>query len=335
MDNASYSKRWMWTDKYRPRTIDALDFNPKVTRMISDLARNKAGFPHLIFYGPPGAGKMTRIHVMLRELYGPDIDSMKLLTKQMGSKFINIVTSKYHMEINANEFGGNDHHVIQAVLEDIVTMPRVDVPFRTVVIKDMDCLSSNAQHSLRRTMEVYIKTCRLILCCNTICHIISPIRSRLQSIRVGAPTVEEIHNVLTTITEAEGGRQPPDATIANTCDRSLTRAIMMLQSARFGTPPWIQFIDDLGKRAATNQGPESLLEIRVRLYRLLTNCIPPTMIIKQLTKSLCLHHPSDLGRMEIHMRASELEHQMVKGSQPIFHIEALVAAAMHIFRNTK
>lgn len=32
--------------------------------------------PHLLFYGPSGAGKRTRMMAALRELYGPSIDKV-------------------------------------------------------------------------------------------------------------------------------------------------------------------------------------------------------------------------------------------------------------------
>ena len=96
--------------------------------------------------------------------------------------------------------------VVQEVIKEIAQHKQLDShakhPFKgfffscvlvvVVVLNEVDSLSPNAQAGLRRTMEKYTSSCRLILCCENSGRIIAPIRSRCLCLRIAAPNPQEV-----------------------------------------------------------------------------------------------------------------------------------------------
>jgi replication factor C subunit 3/5 len=66
---------------------------------------NAGDFPHLLVYGPSGAGKKTRIICVLRELYGAGVEKLKVehqtFTTPSNKKIeVTSIASNYHIELN-------------------------------------------------------------------------------------------------------------------------------------------------------------------------------------------------------------------------------------------
>ena len=82
----------LWVDKHRPNCLSKLDYHANLSSRLEALVRPPVraraarlshahhhvtpaqaadgDLPHLLFYGPQGAGKKTRIMALLRAIYG-------------------------------------------------------------------------------------------------------------------------------------------------------------------------------------------------------------------------------------------------------------------------
>jgi replication factor C subunit 3/5 len=198
-------------------------------------------FPHLLVYGPSGAGKKTRIVATLKELFGPGVEKIKIdarvfqTTSNRKLEF-NIVASVYHLEITPSDVGNYDRVVVQDLLKEVAQTQQVDQAakqrFKVVVINEADHLTRDAQAALRRTMEKYSPNLRLILLANSTANIIAPIRSRTLLVRVAAPTHEEICAVLASSAKKEGwpAVKGLHQRIAEESGRNLRRALLMYEA---------------------------------------------------------------------------------------------------------
>jgi len=342
----------LWVDKYRPNSLDKLDYHENITKQLRALTQLN-DFPHIIFYGPPGAGKKTRINCVLKELFGSGVEKMKTIQKEYqtpsGRKIdLNLVVSNYHIELNPGQVTTQDRVIIQNVIKEIAQTQQIDSSaqkkFKVVLLNEADHLSKDAQHALRRTMEKYSANLRLILCCDNTSKIISPIQSRCLLLRIAAPEEKDIINILNQVANKEGIKLPQKfaATISRKSNRNLRRALLMLETARVQQypfsedqdvilPDWETYIKNLTNMILQEQSPERALQVRGKLYELLTHCIPPTLIIKTLALELAQNVDNQL-KGKIFQEAAKYEANLQKGNKAIFHIEAFVIKVMAIYK---
>ncbi|KAJ0966376.1 hypothetical protein J5N97_027514 [Dioscorea zingiberensis] len=346
----------LWVDKYRPRTLDKIIVHEEIAQNLKKLV-SEQDCPHLLFYGPPGSGKKTLIMALLKQMFGPGAEKVKLENKpwkiDAGSRTIELelttLSSTHHIELNPSDAGFQDRYIIQEIIKDMAKIRPLDAKgkrsFKVLVLNQVDKLSKEAQHSLRRTMEKYSASCRLILCCNSSSRVTEAIRSRCLNMRVSAPTPEQIVKVLEFIGKKENLQLPPGFTarIAAQSNRSLRRAILSFETCRVQQYPftanqaispldWEQYVSEIASDIMKEQSPKRLFLVRGKLYELLVNCIPPEIILKKLLSELLKKLDSELKHEVCHW-AAYYEHKMRQGQKAIFHIEAFVAKFMSIYKS--
>ncbi|XP_059475628.1 replication factor C subunit 3 [Neocloeon triangulifer] len=342
----------LWVDKHCPKSLQKLDYHEEQALQLKHLVQ-QGDFPHLLVYGPSGAGKKTRVMCLLRELYGSGterlrIEKMEFQTASKKRLDITTISSNYHIEVNPSDVGIHDRIVVQELIKTAAQAQQFDVngqrSFKVIVITEVDNLSKSAQHALRRTMEKYVSTCRLVLIANSTARVIPAIRSRCLGIRVAAPTNEQICSTLQNICRKEGLNLPLELAkrIAIASGRNLRRAILMTEacktkqypfegSQQVVVPDWETYIVKTAHMVVQEQSPQCLHKIRERVYELLIHGIPAEYIFRGLLKNLVKNCDGQL-KAQVTQYAADYEEQLHKGSKAIFHIEAFLAKFMVLYK---
>eukprot|EP00747_Dinoflagellata_sp_TGD_P161862 gnl/TRDRNA2_/TRDRNA2_178842_c0_seq1.p1 gnl/TRDRNA2_/TRDRNA2_178842_c0~~gnl/TRDRNA2_/TRDRNA2_178842_c0_seq1.p1 ORF type:complete len:356 (-),score=93.12 gnl/TRDRNA2_/TRDRNA2_178842_c0_seq1:131-1198(-) len=346
----------LWVDKHRPKTLDDVDYHGELSERLKRLASSK-NQPNMLFVGPSGAGKSTRIHALLREVYGPGVDSIKVETRSVAPNpntpsntvDIQVVVSNYHLQLSPSDVGSKDRAVVMQLIKETAQHPPLGgVPFKVVVIEEAGSLSSQAQAALRRTMERYMRTCRLILTCESASQLIAPLRSRCLAVRVSAPSNEQIQAVLQKVAKIENIKLPSElaARIAEKSNRDMRRAVLMLECAHSQSYPfskdqkvppeaWEVAIEKVTKKMVQEQTPKMVMEVRGMLYELMAACLPADFILKEMCRRLAAEMNDEEVKQKTINAAAHFESTMRQGSKDIFHLEAFVLRFMADYKASK
>ena len=202
----------IWVEKYRPKKLSEIAGQDEVVNRLQSFV-DKKSLPHLLFAGPPGSGKTTAALCIARELFGEG-------------------WRQNFLELNASDERGID--TIRTKVKDYArTRPIGDVPYKIVLLDESDALTPDAQHALRRTMEMYTHTCRFCLDCNYSSRIIEPIQSRCAIFRFRRLNEKDIAQYLKRIARAEKLTLTEDGikAIAYVSEGDMRRATNILQAA--------------------------------------------------------------------------------------------------------
>ena len=292
----------LWMDKYKPRKLEELTFHPNQTELLKSLSENSE-FPHLIFYGPDGAGKKTRVHCFLSKVYGDGIYKMNTVNKELKLKSRSIsymvTSSNYHLEFCPSDVGNNDKFIISNVIKETSSFAQLDSEsqknFKVIVLLEADKMTKEAQSALRRTMEKYSENCRIIMIVNDLSAIIDPIRSRCFSLRIPAPNAKEIKEVLKKIKKEEGVEMNENQidSIIEKHGKNVRECITCLQMTSLGNynnrvyePEYVNIFNSINKQIMREQSAKSLREIRSLFMELLIHGFRAPYIIYKMTSDI-------------------------------------------------
>jgi replication factor C small subunit len=308
----------MWSEKYRPKTLEEIVNQTEIVTRLKTFVEEK-NLPHLLFVGPAGVGKTTSILALARDLYGPSYRN-------------------FILELNASDERG-----IGIIREKVKNFARTSaiaspVSFKILIMDEADHLTSDAQHALRRTMELYTNTCRFCLLGNYSENIIDPIQSRCSVFRFSPLEEVELKNYIKEIALKENLKIVDEGldAIYQASKGDVRKAINMLQAAAANQT----LIEDVTiYNLLGNVSPEKVkemlsvalegkfLESRDRLRELLIDQgLAPEDIIRNIYREI-MRNPSLTEQMKIRLSdiIGEVDYRLTQGSRAEIQLSTLLA----------
>ena len=200
-----------WVEKYRPQKLDDIVGQEAIINRLEKYVGEES-MPNLMFTGPAGVGKTTTAIALVKSILGE-------------------YWKQNFLELNASDARGID--TVRNNIKSFCRLKPVGAPFRIMFLDEVDNMTKDAQHALRREMEMYTKTASFILSCNYSSKIIDPIQSRCAIFRFTPINEADIVKRLEYICNEENVNYTPEAleSIVYFSEGDMRKSINILQAS--------------------------------------------------------------------------------------------------------
>lgn len=331
----------LFIDKYIPKSFDDIQHNHEIIKKLKNLIECD-NIPHIILYGQTETGKKTFINLFLKCRYGNGVTNLKQNTLEMPNNKISFTyfTSKYHFYLQMKDYNVYDRVIIQTFIKDISKTKNMFSGYHTIIIDKAEKLNIDAQQSLLRTMEKYVKNCRIILLVNSDYNLIEPLTSRCIQLRLKTPSNAEIEKILYHIIEKECFKIEKKVIekIPIVCENKISHCINFLQFLKedYGTPSldmdiqtiYYSFdivkknIDMLVNMLFNEKDIEFLKEANNTLNDLIIHTIDPKIVMKDIFNSIIKSNKIKNAKIinELVFLTDDNYNQLGNHNKPIYHL---------------
>ncbi len=193
----------LFIEKYRPKDFSEIVDQEEVCELMKQFA-DKKNMPHLLISGVHGSGKSSAAIAMLNLMYNDSWEDNTTIFRtadlmDMGRDYLEKEEHFSQLYESGKSFLSNIKYIISTYA---ATKP-INAEYKVMLFEDAYALSHDVQHSLRRTMERYSKTCRFIFVTTNASSLIPPISSRCLPIFFKPVTNEGIKKKIQNIAKIE------------------------------------------------------------------------------------------------------------------------------------
>ncbi len=305
----------IWVEKYRPKTLDEVVGQDAIVRRLKGYVEKK-NIPHMLFSGPPGTGKTATAIALTRDLFGE-------------------VWRENFIEMNASDERGID--VVRHKIKEFARTTPISAPFKIIFLDEADALTADAQAALRRTMEMFSKSCRFILSCNYVSRIIEPIQSRCALFRFKPVPKEAMRKRLLEICEKEDVKITDDGleVILYISAGDFRKAINILQAA--AAVGELIDAEKIYQVSATAQPKEiseiietalngNFLEAREKLSRLMIEYgMSGEDVISQFFREILSSNINEKLKVVLIDKLGEIDFRLTEGANERIQLDAFLA----------
>jgi len=204
----------LWTEKYRPSKLEHI-IGQEHFVLDAKTWVEENNMPNVLLYGNAGNGKTGAGIVLGKEILK---DSFK----------------ENFYEVNASD--DRKLEMVRTTIKEVAQSRSIGgVPFKIMLLDEMDGMTGDAQNALKRIMERYSNNIRFVITCNNRNKIVFPIQSRCANYHFKPLSNNSVKQVLKSILSKENIDRFSDEELDSfiyAMNGDMRRAITELQAAK-------------------------------------------------------------------------------------------------------
>lgn len=307
-------EEYVWTEKYRPDTLDEVKGNDVIINRMKEWVDDKS-VPNILLAGPQGVGKTALTVAFAKDKYGDD-------------------WKQHFKQLNASDDRGID--VVREEIKSFAQLSTVsDYQYKIIFLDEADALTRDAQPALRRVMEDYSDRTRFVLSCNYPNKIIDPIQSRCTVFRVEPLEDETMYDLLENVAVQEDVDYSPDQLdqIVRMTEGDARNAIHTLQSVtidgkisddtlnRLAVFPDREAVSEIFELAVEGQTDEAMSSME----DLLSQGVDPSSICDEFVFTVKTSDLPEDAKVKMVDKVAETEWRVLNGAKPQIQFNSLLA----------